>query len=66
MRSSNTNLMEQNTKAGRRVFFFQYLLLFVVLIFSICQYSIYRLYGFTIYPDEFGYWASAAQWIGHD
>lgn len=66
MRSSNTNLMEQNTKAGRRVFFFQYLLLFVVLIFSICQYSIYRLYGFTIYPDEFGYWASAAQWIGFD
>lgn len=66
MRSSNTNLMSQNKEAGRREFFFQYLLLFVLLIFSICQYSIHRLYGFTIYPDEFGYWANAAQWIGYD
>ena len=66
MRSSNTNLMNPGTKAGRRDVFFQYLLLFVVLIFSVYQYSVHRLYGFSVYPDEFGYWASAAQWIGYD
>lgn len=66
MRSSNINLMKRDTKAGRRDFFFQYLLLFVILIFSIYQYSVHRLYGFSVYPDEFGYWASAAQWLGYD
>lgn len=66
MRSSNISLMKRDTKAGRRGFFFQYLLLFVILIFSIYQYSVHRLYGFSVYPDEFGYWASAAQWLGYD
>lgn len=66
MRSSNINLMSHGTKAGRRDFFFQYLLFFVILIFSVYQYSVHRLYGFSVYPDEFGYWASAAQWIGYD
>lgn len=66
MQSSNINLMRDDMKTGRRAFFFQYLLLFVVLIFSIYQYSVHRLYGFSVYPDEFGYWASAAQWIGYD
>lgn len=66
MQSPNTNLTRYDTKTGRRGFFFQYLLLFVMLIFSIYQYSVHRLYGFSVYPDEFGYWASAAQWIGYD
>ncbi|MDE5933729.1 MAG: hypothetical protein K2H40_14770, partial [Lachnospiraceae bacterium] len=66
MRSSNTNLVNRVTKAGRRDFFFQYLLLFMFLVFCIYQYSVHRLYGFSIYPDEFGYWASAAQWLGYD
>lgn len=66
MRSSNTNLMKHDMKTGRRDFFFQYLLLFILLIFSFYQYSVHRLYGFSVYPDEFGYWASAAQWIGYD
>lgn len=30
------------------------------------EYGIQKIYGFSIYPDEFGYWASAAQWIGYD
>lgn len=51
---------------GRKYFFLQYLLLFAVLIFCIYQYGIHRLYGFSVYPDEFGYWASAAGWIGYD
>ena len=67
MRSSNTNLIHCIKEAGgRRYFFFRYLMLFAVLIFCIYQYGIYRIYGFVIYPDEFGYWASAAQWIGYD
>lgn len=66
MQLSNTNLMNRDMKTGRRGFFFQYLLLFVMLIFSIYQYSVHRLYGFSVYPDEFGYWASAAQWLGYD
>lgn len=66
MQSSNINLMNHSVKTGRRAFFFQYLLLFIVLIFSFYQYSVHRLYGFSVYPDEFGYWASAAQWIGCD
>ncbi|MCM1253198.1 MAG: hypothetical protein NC321_10285 [Clostridium sp.] len=28
--------------------------------------SINRIYGFHIYPDEFGYWVSAAAWNGYD
>jgi len=66
MRSSNTNLVKHDMEAGRRNFFFQYPLLFVALIFCIYQYSVHRLYGFSVYPDEFGYWASAAQWLGYD
>lgn len=30
------------------------------------MYIINKIFGYTIYPDEFGYWASAAQYIGYD
>ncbi|MCM1386872.1 MAG: hypothetical protein NC231_06070 [Bacillus sp. (in: Bacteria)] len=43
-----------------------YFLLFAALIFSIFCRGIYRIYGFHIYPDEFGYWVSAAAWNGYD
>lgn len=66
MRSSNTNLMHYSAEAGRRYFFFQYLLLFAILLFAVYQYGLHRIYGFSVYPDEFGYWASAAQWVGYD
>ncbi len=67
MQSSSTNLMKSVMEAGRRkCFFFQYLLLFAVLIFCIHQYSIHKIFGFSLYPDEFGYWASAAGWVGYD
>ncbi|MCM1175360.1 MAG: hypothetical protein NC341_09950 [Blautia sp.] len=58
--------MSRDIEAGRRNFFFQYLLLFVVLIFCFYQFSAHRLYGFSVYPDEFGYWANAAQRLGYD
>ncbi len=35
----------------------------VVLFFG---YSVNRIYGITMYPDEFGYWASAANLLGWD
>lgn len=51
---------------GRKSFFFRYLLLFLLLIFLLYQLNIYKICGFSIYPDEFGYWASAAQMLGYD
>lgn len=38
----------------------------LLLIFSIFQLGIKQICGFTIYPDEFGYWANAAEIIGWD
>lgn len=38
----------------------------LLMILCIFQYGIQRIYGFTVYPDEFGYWASAAEMAGYD
>ncbi len=35
-------------------------------IFSLCMSCFRGLYSFTLYPDEFGYWASAAGMLGYD
>lgn len=43
-----------------------YTIFVLLLIFGICQLSIKKLYGFSLYPDEFGYWASAAPAAGYD
>lgn len=40
--------------------------LFSLLIFGIFQYGIHKIFGMVYYPDEFGYWASAANWLGYD
>lgn len=52
----------------RKVFFrpFPLFFLFLFLIFGIFQYGIHKIFGMIYYPDEFGYWASAANWIGYD
>ena len=42
------------------------LLFCIVLLICILMYGIGRIYGFIIYPDEFGYWASAARVLGYD
>jgi len=42
-----------------------FLLLFLLVIFSVFQYGIYKICGFALYPDEFGYWASAANAAGY-
>lgn len=41
-------------------------LLIVLIIFCIFEYGIEKICGFTLYPDEFGYWASAASVTGYD
>ena len=47
-------------RAGRLI------ILYLVILFCIFMYGIGRIYGFVFYPDEFGYWASAAQMAGYD
>ena len=42
-----------------------FFLLFAFLIFGIFQYSIHKIFGMVYFPDEFGYWASAAKWNGY-
>lgn len=43
-----------------------YLWFILLIIFCVFQYGIRKICGFTLYPDEFGYWASAAGAVGHD
>ncbi len=43
-----------------------YLIFMIAITFGIFQFSSYRICGFSIYPDEFGYWATGAGWIGYD
>lgn len=44
----------------------KYLLFLVLIILGIYQYGIGKICGFTMVPDEFGYWASAAKNVGYD
>ncbi len=37
-----------------------------LIIISIFGYGIHKIYSFTLFPDEFGYWASAAGMAGYD
>lgn len=43
-----------------------YLALIVLIIVCFFQYGIRKVCGFSAYPDEFGYWASAAKTVGYD
>lgn len=43
-----------------------YLILIILIIIGIFQYGIRKICGFSVYPDEFGYWASAAKTVGFD
>lgn len=44
----------------------KYSLLFVLFLICFYGYNISRVYGFTFFPDEFGYWAYAAGAAGYD
>ena len=41
-------------------------MLIVLVIVCIYEYGIQKICGFTMYPDEFGYWASAASVVGYN
>lgn len=43
-----------------------YFILIILIIFCVFQYGMQKICGFTLYPDEFGYWASAATAVGYD
>lgn len=43
-----------------------YVVFIILIIIGIFQYGIQKICGFTMYPDEFGYWASAAEAVGYD
>ncbi len=38
----------------------------VLSLVCLCMYGIMGVYGFSLFPDEFGYWASAARIAGYD
>lgn len=44
----------------------RYLIAFFLFLIAFYGYNIQRVYGFTFFPDEFGYWAYAAKAIGYD
>lgn len=43
-----------------------YLAAQMLLCFCLCQYGLQRIFGFSLFPDEFGYWAPAAKLLGWD
>lgn len=43
-----------------------YLCLGIVLVIALCMYGILGVFGFSAYPDEFGYWSPAAKILGLD
>lgn len=43
-----------------------YFILLLLIIFCVFQYGGRKICGFSLYPDEFGYWASAAKVIGYE
>ena len=44
---------------------FQILLIMLIMIL-VLGYGLGRIYGFVLFPDEFGYWAHAAGILGYD
>ena len=44
----------------------RYAVFFMLLLFCFFQFSIRKIYGFSIFPDEFSYWAYAAEAAGCD
>ncbi len=50
-------------------FFFKnniFLLLGICIAVSLCMYGIIGIFGFSAFPDEFGYWSVAAAILGYD
>ena len=43
-----------------------YLVIGIILVVSLCMYGIMGVFGFSAFPDEFGYWTPAAAMLGYD
>lgn len=43
-----------------------YIAFLLAILCCLFAYGIPKIFGFSIYPDEFGYWASAARLLGYD
>ena len=43
-----------------------YTAIIFLILFGIYQYGIHQIYGMVEYPDEFGYWSTAASMLGWD
>ena len=43
-----------------------WIIVVMTFILAVFFYGIGRVYGFSLFPDEFGYWASAAKAAGYD
>ena len=59
--------MKEGSKGQRRIQKSHiYTAILFLTLFAIYQYGIHQIYGMTEYPDEFGYWSTAAHMIGWD
>lgn len=68
-RSTDFVLWERRQKSCLRSYCgkeLKLILLSGVFLLCLFGYGVGRIYGFILYPDEFGYWASAAKAIGYD
>ena len=65
MQSSDTNL-NNNLNIGSGRLPSRYFIITVLLISGMFGYGVNFLYGFSVYPDEFGYWSTAAGILGYD
>ena len=41
-------------------------LLGIMIVVFLCMHGLFSIYGFSAFPDEFGYWAPAASVLGYD
>lgn len=41
-------------------------LLGIMIVVFLCMHGLFSIYGFSTFPDEFGYWAPAASVLGYD
>ena len=43
-----------------------FVLLGIMIVVFLCMHGLFSIYGFSAFPDEFGYWAPAAAFLGYD
>ncbi|MBR4667562.1 MAG: hypothetical protein IKO76_02255 [Butyrivibrio sp.] len=43
-----------------------FLVMGIILVMALCMYGIMGVFGFSAFPDEFGYWTPAAAMLGYD